>query len=96
LRSPQETPEGIRLQAPSSLKTGAPTVIVMHGWLGHADSGYVLSAAAQLWEQGFPVVRLNLSDHSDAAHLNEEMFHSARIEKVIDAVSAIRTRRATP
>ena len=36
----------------SSNSSGAPTVILIHGWLGHADSSYVLSAAAHLWEWG--------------------------------------------
>jgi predicted alpha/beta-fold hydrolase len=58
---------------------------LLHGWLGSADSSYVLSAAANLLAAGYKVVRLNFRDHGDTAHLNEEMFHSARIREVVDA-----------
>ncbi|MCZ6641031.1 MAG: alpha/beta fold hydrolase [Gammaproteobacteria bacterium] len=82
--------DGVRLQAWLSDQSGtAPTVIIIHGWLGSADSSYVLSASAELWQCGFNVVRLNLRDHGDTAHLNEELFHSARTREVVDAVRQI-------
>jgi len=85
-----ETAEGVRLEARLSIQPGiAPAVILIHGWLGHADSSYVLSAGAALWNRGFSVARLNLRDHGDTAHLNEEMFHSARIDEVVSAVKLI-------
>ncbi|MGE0625389.1 MAG: YheT family hydrolase [Pseudomonadales bacterium] len=85
-----QTAGDVQLEARLSLQPDpAPGVILIHGWLGHADSSYVLSAAAQLWNAGFSVVRLNLRDHGDTAHLNEEMFHSARIDEVVSAVELI-------
>ena len=89
------TSEGVRLQALASLRDGAPTVVIIHGWLGHADSSYVLSAAGELWAQGFSVIRLNLRDHGGTAHLNEEMFHSARTREVVEAVTQLSTDFAT-
>lgn len=84
------TSDGVQLQAWLSLQAdSAPGVILIHGWLGHADSSYVLSAASELYAHGFSVVRLNLRDHGDTAHLNEEMFHSARTAEVVDAVRQI-------
>jgi predicted alpha/beta-fold hydrolase len=80
------TPEGVRLQAVSNHRHQAATVILIHGWLGHAESSYVLSAAAALWSQGFSVIRLNLRDHGETAHMNKGMFHSARTQEVVDAV----------
>lgn len=64
-------------------------VILIHGWLGSADSSYILSAAADLLAAGHPVARLNLRDHGNTAHLNEEMFHSARTREVVDACEQI-------
>jgi predicted alpha/beta-fold hydrolase len=85
-----DTAAGVKLEAWLSLQAGSsPTVILIHGWLGHADSSYVLSSAGELFNRGFSVVRLNLRDHGDTAHLNEEMFHSARTEEVVDAVRQI-------
>ena len=84
---------GVRLEARLSIQpVPAPGVILLHGWLGHADSSYVLSAGAELWNAGFSVVRLNLRDHGDTAHLNEEMFHSARIDEVTSAVEILAAR----
>ncbi|MGD8417485.1 MAG: alpha/beta fold hydrolase [Pseudomonadales bacterium] len=78
---------GVRLEAwIASQPEPAPAVILLHGWLGHAGSTYVLSAAAELWQAGFSVVRLNLPDHGDTAHLNSDLFHSARIVEVTSAV----------
>lgn len=73
-----------------------PTVIIIHGWLGCADSSYVLSAAAALHAAGFGVARLNLRDHGDTAHLNAELFHSARIGEVVEAIVTLRERLGTP
>jgi hypothetical protein len=42
------------------------------------------------------VVRLNLRDHGNTAHLNEEMFHSARTAEVVDAVRQIEARLDGP
>jgi predicted alpha/beta-fold hydrolase len=85
-----ETPDGVRLEVREALQAApAPAVVILHGWLGHSDSGYVLSAAAELWKAGFSVFRLNLRDHGDTAHLNEEMFHSARIDEVVAALELL-------
>jgi len=89
------TSEGVRLQAIAHLKEAAPTVILIHGWLGHADSSYVLSTAAELWDHGFSVIRLNLRDHGETAHLNEDLFHSARTREVVDAVAHLQQNIAT-
>jgi predicted alpha/beta-fold hydrolase len=87
--------EGVRLEAwLSEQPRPSPAIILIHGWLGHADSSYVLSAAAELWDAGFSVYRLNLRDHGDTAHLNEAMFHSARTREVVEAVEELRQRFA--
>ncbi len=84
------THDGVQLEAWVSLQVNpAPGIVLIHGWLGHADSSYVLSSASELFAHGFSVIRLNLRDHGDTAHLNEEMFHSARTAEVVDAVRQI-------
>ena len=74
------TDTGSQLEAWFNLKANRPAIVIIHGWLGHADSSYVLSAAATLADRGFSVVRLNLRDHGKTAHLNEQIIHSARID----------------
>jgi predicted alpha/beta-fold hydrolase len=61
----------------------------MHGWEGSADSSYVLSLGAHLFELGCDVVRLNFRDHGPSHHLNKELFHSCRLDEVVGAVLSI-------
>lgn len=78
---------GIRLTAKFTTQTdpAAPVVILLHGWLGCSESHYIISLGSFLFEQGFNVVRLNFRDHGFSEYLNGELFHSCRIQEVIDA-----------
>ncbi|MBT8442331.1 MAG: alpha/beta fold hydrolase [Gammaproteobacteria bacterium] len=59
---------------------------MLHGWEGSAMATYVLSVSDRLWRQGYRIVRINLRDHGDSHHLNEELFHSCRLEEVVGAM----------
>jgi len=87
-----ETQEGVKLEAFVHENNSEQQVILLHGWLGSADSTYMLSAAADLVAAGYQVVRLNFRDHGNTSHMNEEMFHSARIKEVVDACVQIADR----
>jgi predicted alpha/beta-fold hydrolase len=67
-------------------------VILLHGWEGSADSSYVLSAGGRLFDSGYSVFRLNFRDHGNTHALNEDLFHSCRIDEVVNAVRAIHAR----
>ena len=83
----------VRLDGEYTAGTGQDTlVILIHGWLGSNASPYILSAANQLWREGHSIFRLNLRDHGNTAHLNRGLFHSARLQEVIDAVRIISER----
>ncbi len=62
---------------------------MLHGWEGSADSTYILSVAPKLIAAGYAVFRLNFRDHGDSHHLNEELFHSCRLQEVVGAVAWI-------
>ncbi len=64
-------------------------VVLIHGWEGSAQSTYLLCLGARLISEGFDVFRLNLRDHGDTQHLNPDIFHSNRIDEVVQAVQAI-------
>ena len=64
-------------------------VVILHGWEGCADSSYVLSAGRRLIDHGFVVARLNFRDHGGTQALNEGLFHSCRIDEVVDAVGLL-------
>lgn len=74
--SPQQNPE-------------APLAVLIHGWEGSASSMYLLSSAQSLFNAGYSVFRLNLRDHGDSHHLNEDLFHSCRLDEVVGAVKQI-------
>ena len=61
-------------------------VILLHGWEGSSDSTYMLTTGRRFFLGGYDVFRLNLRDHGPSHHLNEGVFHSARIEEVLAAV----------
>lgn len=64
-------------------------VILLHGWEGSSESTYMLTTGRSLFLAGYDVFRLNLRDHGPSHHLNEGVFHSARIEEVFSAVLAV-------
>ncbi len=67
-------------------------VILIHGWEGSAQSTYLLSAASTLYNQGFSVLRLHLRDHGPSAHLNDALFHAARLDEVCLAIKDAQNR----
>lgn len=69
-------------------------VVLIHGWEGSHDSNYLYSMAASLHHVGHAVVRLNMRDHGGSHGLNPEMFHSARLQEVLEAVRAAHGLRA--
>ncbi len=86
-----ECGDGVRLQcfvSRPARSSGLP-VVLMHGWEGSADSLYVLSLAQRFFARGFDVVRLNLRDHGDTHHMNQELFHSCRLPEVVGAVQSL-------
>ena len=65
-------------------------IILLHGWEGSVDSNYLLSAATSLDRAGFDTFRLNFRDHGESHHLNQGLFHSCRLDEVLDCVGRIR------
>lgn len=61
-------------------------VILLHGWEGSSRSAYMITTAARLLAQGFDVLRVNLRDHGDSHHLNQELFNSTRSPEVASAL----------
>ncbi|QOC21783.1 alpha/beta fold hydrolase [Wenzhouxiangella sp. AB-CW3] len=64
-------------------------VILLHGWEGSVDSNYLLGTARVLDAAGFDTFRLNFRDHGDSHHLNVDLFHSCRLDEVLDAVAQV-------
>jgi hypothetical protein len=89
--------DGVRLLGYHSPAAGGQSrglVILLHGWEGSADSHYMLSLGAALRDSGFAVFRLNFRDHGETQALNEGLFHSCRIDEVVNAVRSIERRHA--
>jgi len=90
--------DAIRLQgfhtAQRALPEARGLVVLLHGWEGSARSNYVLATGARLLREGFDVFRLNFRDHGETHHLNREIFHSCRIDEVVNAVREVASRFA--
>ena len=68
---------------------GDTMAILLHGWEGSSQSTYIQLLANSLYQEGLDIFRLNLRDHGDSHHLNEDIFHSCRLDEVVDAVTQI-------
>ena len=86
--------EGVRLQGLYSRQDGGSRglAVILHGWEGSVNSNYVLGNGARLYREGFDVFRLNFRDHGDTHHLNPELFHSCRIDEVVNALHDLQRR----
>ena len=78
-------PQGWHSRVPGREPRGM--ALLLHGWEGSADSGYMRLTAARLLADGLDVFRLNFRDHGDTHHLNEGLFHSNRLDEVVHAVA---------
>lgn len=90
--------DGVRLQGLHSAVPGVTPcglALLLHGWEGSTESSYMRTTAAQLLARGFEVFRLNFRDHGDTHHLNEEVFHSNRLDEVVHAAVDVANRFAT-
>jgi hypothetical protein len=84
--------DGVRLMGFPSAPRGSSRglVVLLHGWEGSASSSYILSAGVALLGAGFSIFRLNFRDHGETQALNEGLFHSCRLDEVLNAVIRIR------
>jgi len=84
--------EGVRLlgyHTKQAIQPARGLITLIHGWEGSSSSAYIVSAAHYFVKRGFDVFRLNLRDHGPSHHLNEGLFHGARLEEVLTAVRYI-------
>jgi len=84
--------EGIRLQGYYSPQAGDRSrglVLLLHGWLGSANSNYVLTIGEYLYRRGYAIFRLNLRDHGDTHHLNPGPFRSDLLDETFAATQQI-------
>ncbi|MBV8063402.1 MAG: alpha/beta fold hydrolase [Nevskia sp.] len=86
--------DGVRLAGYHSRQPEGVTprglVTLIHGWEGHHHSAYIYSMSCLVYALGWNVFRLNLRDHGGTHELNEELFHSARMDEVLGAIRAVR------
>jgi hypothetical protein len=87
--------DGVRLLCyhnVSQQESAKTLVILIHGWEGSEVSSYMLSATAELLKHGYDVVRLNLRDHGNSHHLNEQAFNSTLLDEMVQAIESIQSK----
>lgn len=86
--------EGARLVGHYSAQVGERRglAVLLHGWEGSSRSNYVLANGARLYAAGFDVFRLNFRDHGETHHLNPGIFHSCRLDEVLNALGDLQER----
>jgi uncharacterized protein len=91
--------DGVRLQGWLSVpgeRAPRGTVLLLHGWEGSADSNYMRMTAAHMLSAGYQVFRLNFRDHGGTHHLNVDLFHSDRLDEVVNAACDLWRRFPSP
>jgi len=85
---------GIRLQGLYSKQpeNSRGLAVLLHGWEGSVNSNYIVANGVRLFDAGFDVFRLNFRDHGDTHHLNSGIFHSCRLDEVINALRNLQNR----
>ncbi len=69
----------------------APTLVLMHGLEGSADSPYVRSTARKAFQSGFNVACLNMRNCGDTEHLSATLYHNGLtgdIDRVVEELTA--------
>lgn len=64
-------------------------IILLHGWEGSSNSGYILNSANYFYEKEYSIFRFNFRDHGGTHHLNEDLFHGNLIDENFSAMKAI-------
>ena len=86
-------PDSPRLTAKLDIVANARALVVLiHGWLGDAESTYNVRVAAALNAEGLSTARLVLRDHGETEALNEGVFNSAKLDEVVAAVEQLHDR----
>lgn len=87
-----ELPAGVRLQGFYSPQPGGQAkglVLLLHGWLGQANSSYNVAIGEYLYRHGYSVFRLNMRDHGQTHHLNEGIFRGDLLDEVFAAAEQV-------
>lgn len=71
-------------------------VLLLHGWEGSHRSSYIQHGTAALLAAGFAVIQLNFRDHGDTHHLNPGVFHSCRLDEVVQAAVQLQQQFPAP
>lgn len=75
--------EGVSLQVRINQHPGAKgTALILPGWFGSSGSGYCMSLARCFLDAGWDTIRINPRDHGDTEHLNEGLYHAARLDEI--------------
>lgn len=85
-----ELPAGVRLQGFYSPHPAAKgLVLLLHGWLGQANSSYNIAIGEYLYRRGYSIFRLNMRDHGQTHHLNEGIFRGDLLDEVFAAAAQV-------
>jgi uncharacterized protein len=87
-----EVSDGVQLQGFYSPQPGTSSkglVLLLHGWLGHANASYNIAIGEYLYRHGYAIFRLNLRDHGDTHHLNPGLFRGDLLDEAFAAVQCI-------
>ncbi len=61
---------------PAAVRSGRPTVLIVHGLEGSSRSQYVLGNSGKFWDAGCNVIRMNMRNCGGTERLTPTLYHS--------------------
>jgi len=80
------------LHRPAEPVAGRPTVVLVHGLGGSADSDYIRASARGLLRTGFPVLRVDLRGAGRSGEHSVGLYHAGRTSDLRDVLRQIEDR----
>jgi predicted alpha/beta-fold hydrolase len=74
--------------------TSRASLIIVHGLEGSSSSDYVLGLAAKALSTGFSVIRLNLRNCGNTAHLSPTLYNAGQSEDLVQVIKWLSNWRA--
>jgi predicted alpha/beta-fold hydrolase len=87
-----EVDGGVRLQgfySPQPEGRSKGLALLLHGWLGQANSSYNIAIGEYIYQHGYSVFRLNMRDHGETHHLNLGPFRGDLLDEAFAATQQI-------
>jgi uncharacterized protein len=73
----------VKIEAHWQPDPSAPIMVLVHGLCGDARRSYMLGTASKAWQRGFSVLRMNMRNCGNTAHLSPTLYHAGLTDDIV-------------